>query len=246
MRYELTSLLLKTAAVELARKGHSVTLVDISQSELDLAKSFAAESGVTLKAVVQADARTIQVHPKGEDSQNIFTQSIYDMILCQGPMYHLLEESERLHVLCACASMLQPGGILVTAFVTRYAHLRDIAQRDPDRLAMEFESFYKEYLSSGKYTRNASMPSYHTNAKEAGELFWEVDGLLRARGAPGLTLNRVVACEGFLGGGLAGKLGALSPEAYERWVDVVVQSSEDEELLGNADHLLAVAERVLQ
>ncbi|KAF7590977.1 hypothetical protein BBP40_002171 [Aspergillus hancockii] len=231
-------------AVELAQRGHSVALVDISQSELDLAKSFAAESDVTLSAVVQADARTIQVHPREENPQTIFTQSTYDLILCQGPMYHLLEESERLQVLCSCASMLRPSGFLLVAFVTRYAHLRNIAQRDPARLPAEFDNFYKDYLASGAYTRNPSIASYHTNANEVRELFRQADRELRIRDSSGLTLHGVVACEGFLGGGLASKLGTLSPDAHERWVDVVMQFAEDEGLLGNADHLLVVAERI--
>ncbi|KAJ5876303.1 uncharacterized protein N7529_001887 [Penicillium soppii] len=54
-------------AVELARNGQSVTLVDISQSELDMAKSFATESGVTIDAIVRADARAIQLHPDKDD-----------------------------------------------------------------------------------------------------------------------------------------------------------------------------------
>ncbi|KAE8332676.1 S-adenosyl-L-methionine-dependent methyltransferase [Aspergillus sergii] len=230
-------------AVELARKGHSVTLADISRSELELAKSFAAESGVTLDAIVEADAQTIQVCPKEEDPRSIFTTSTYDLILCQGPMYHLLEESERTDVLCACASMLRGNGILAVAFVTQYAHLRDIAQRDPSRLATEFDGFYREYLASGRYTRNPSMESYHTNAEDVRGLFRKVDGPLRMHDGVGLALSRIVACEGFLGGGLAGKLDDLSPDVYEHWVDVVMQCAEDEALLGNADHLLAIAER---
>ncbi|OGM46204.1 hypothetical protein ABOM_004922 [Aspergillus bombycis] len=230
-------------AVELARQGHSVTLTDISRSELQLAKSFAAESGVTLDAIVEADARAIRVYPKERNLQTVFTASTYDLILCQGPMYHLLEESERIHVLCACASMLRANGILAVAFVTQYAHLRDIAQRDPARLATEFDDFYREYLSSGRYTRNPAVPSYHTNVEDVRRLFRKVDRLLRSQDRVGLALSRIVPCEGFLGGGLAGKLGDLPPDVYERWVDVVMQFVEDEALLGNADHWLTIAER---
>ena len=230
-------------AVELARKGHSVTLADISRLELELAKSFAAESGVTLDAIVEADAQTIEVYPKEEQPRSVFTTSTYDLILCLGPMYHLLEESERTHVLRACVSMLRVNGILAVAFVTKYAHLRDIAQRDPVRLAKEFDGFYREYLASGRYTRNPSMASYHTNAEDVRGLFRTVDGLLRTQDSVGLALSRIVACEGFLGGGLAGKLADLSPDAYERWVDVVMQFVDNEALVGNADHLLAIAEK---
>ncbi|KAJ5808624.1 hypothetical protein N7474_009893 [Penicillium riverlandense] len=229
-------------AVELTRKGHSVTLVDISQSELDIAKCFAAESGVTLDAIVQADAKAIQLHTDKDDPKTVFAASSYDMILCQGPMYHL-EESERSKVLCTCATLLRPGGFLLIAFVTQYAHLRDIAQRDPARLAAEYDGFYREYLLSGKYTRNPSGAMHHTHVSEIKELFRTVDGLCTAQHTLGIILNRIVPCEGFLGGGLSSKLVTLPQKDYELWVDVVMQFTDDEALLGNADHLLAVAER---
>jgi hypothetical protein len=60
---------------------------------------------------------------------------------------------------------------------------------------------------------------------------------------PELELERLVSCEGFLGGGLASKISELPDDAYERWVDVVLRFAEDENNLGNADHLLAVARR---
>lgn len=88
-------------------------------------------------------------------------------------MHHLLAESERTQVLCACASMLRANGIVVVAFVMQCAHLRGIAQRDPDRLAVEFDIFYREYLSSGRYTRNLSVASYHTNVDDIKRLFSE-------------------------------------------------------------------------
>lgn len=49
------SLTLPTA-VELAKLGHSITLIDISQSELALAAEHAAASNITLASVHCADA----------------------------------------------------------------------------------------------------------------------------------------------------------------------------------------------
>lgn len=158
-------------------------------------------------------------------------------------MYHLLEESERSKVLCTCTALLRPGGFLLVAFVTQYAHLRDIAQRDPARLATEYDGFYKEYLVSGKYTRNPSSAMHHAHVSGIKELFRIVDGLCVSQHAVCISLNRIVPCEGFLGGGLSSKLVTLSQKDYELWVDVVMQFMGDEELLGNADHLLAVAEK---
>ncbi|KAL2835871.1 S-adenosyl-L-methionine-dependent methyltransferase [Aspergillus pseudoustus] len=215
-------------ALELAKLGHSVTLVDISDQELQIARKTATEGQVELTAIVQADARAIR------GNAAIFRENKYDLVLCQGPIYHLLEEDERRDVLSTCAATLKPGGVLVAAFVLRYAHLRDIAQRDPTRLLMEYDSFYATYLADGKYTRTPLVSSYHASTAEVKEVFESV---------PGLQLERLMACEGFLGGGLASKINQLTDDAYEKWVEVVLRFAEDECILGNADHLLAIARR---
>jgi hypothetical protein len=121
--------------------------------------------------------------------------------------------------------------------------LRDVAQRDPARLAREYDSFYKEYLLSGKYTRNPLLATHHTHISEIKKLFGTVDELCAAQNGVGIRLHRIVPCEGFLGGGLSSKLATLSQKDYELWVDVLMQFAGDEALLGNADHLLAVAEK---
>jgi SAM-dependent methyltransferase len=210
--------------------GYSVSLVDISDQELDIAREMAAKSNTKLTAVIHADARDIRRNPA------IFQEKKYDLVLCQGPLYHLLEENERRDVLSTCAAALKPGGILIAAFVLQYAHLRDIAQRDPMRLLAEYDGFYAEYLADGKYTRNQLVSSYHASPAQVRGIFESI---------PQLQLERLVACEGFLGGGLASKINALDDNAYEKWVDVVLRFAEDPSILGNADHVLAVARRTM-
>ncbi|CEL03833.1 hypothetical protein ASPCAL04973 [Aspergillus calidoustus] len=216
-------------ALKLTQLGHSVTLVDISDQELEIARETATKTDTKLTAVIQADARDIRANPA------IFQEKKYDLVLCQGPLYHLLEEDERRNVLSTCAASLKPGGTLVAAFVLQYAHLRDIAQRDPMRLLADYDAFYAKYLADGKYTRNPLVSSYHANPAEVRKIFESI---------PGLQLERLVACEGFLGGGLASKINQLPDDAYEKWADVVLRFAEDPSILGNADHVLAVARRV--
>jgi hypothetical protein len=102
------------------------------------------------------------------------------------------------------------------------------------RLIREYDSFYANYLAEGRYTRNQLICSYHSDPEKVRALFMTV---------PELELERLVACEGILGGGLASKISELQHDAYERWVDVVLRFAEYQNILGNADHLLAVARR---
>lgn len=131
--------------------------------------------------------------------------------------------------------MLKKSGFLVSAFVTKSAHLRDLVQKDPERLLSENE-FYAQYLKTGQYTRNPSVVSYHTHPAGIRGLFEKVEN-------PRLALLRMVGCEGFLGGGLSKNLNGLSEDAFEAWVAVVWENAEDPTVLSSSDHIVVVAKR---
>ncbi|KFZ16636.1 hypothetical protein V501_02123 [Pseudogymnoascus sp. VKM F-4519 (FW-2642)] len=219
-------------AVELAKQGHNVTLVDISQTELEKAKLYVQESGVALTNIICANALDIRSVPE------VFRENYYDIVLCQGPLYHLLSLDERLHVLHSCMSATKRGGFVIAAFVTKYAHLRDLAQRDPLRLGRE-AGFYAGYLETGEYTRNPRNVGHHTYREEVRELF----GMCVGRGVR-LEVERMVACESFLGGGLAAGLNGLDEEAFGKWFEVALGAAEDMDV-GSGDHLLVVARKVV-
>ncbi|OBT89381.1 hypothetical protein VE02_01417 [Pseudogymnoascus sp. 03VT05] len=222
--------------VELAKQGYNVTLVDISRAELDQAKLHAQESGVALADIICADALDIRGIP------GVFRQNHYDIVLCQGPLYHLLSLDERLHVLHSCMSATKREGFVIAAFVTKYAHLRDLAQREPLRLGREAE-FYARYLETGEYTRNPRNVGHHTHRGEVRTLFGMCDGREGDEGVR-LEVERVVACESFLGGGLSAKLNGLGEEAFSPWFEVALGAAEDLDV-GTADHLLVVSKKVV-
>lgn len=219
----LTSL----TAVQLAKLGHKVTLSDISSSELELGAQYAKGEKVSLEKIIQADAR---------DIGSVFAaEGKYDIVLLLGPLYHLLEESERLRALEGCIGITKSKGFIISSFVTKFAHLRDVAQKDPGRLHREWE-FYSTYLLTGEYTRNKASISHHTHPAEIQQLFDKVSN-------KGVVVQKIAGCEGFLGGGLSKHLNGLSEEEYELWVDVIVNASEDPHLLSAADHIIVVAKR---
>jgi S-adenosylmethionine-dependent methyltransferase len=91
-------------------------------------------------------------------------------------------------------------------------------------------------MTTGHYTRNPAIVSYHSHPVEIGGLFDQI---------PKLEVQRVVACEGFLGGGLAKNLEkGLSDDEYDAWIKIVMESAEDQHVLCAADHLLVVVKKV--
>jgi SAM-dependent methyltransferase len=213
--------------MELTKLGHKVTLSDISKGELELAAENAKAANLTLEAIICTDILKLRELAFSQEDK-------FDVVLLLGPLYHLLAREERIAALSACAALTKPNGMVFASFITRFGHLRDVARRDPGRLAHEAE-FYKEYLENGKYDRRKDCFSHHTHPVEVRELF---------RGIPELSVERLVACESFLGFASATCLNCLGEDGFQAWVEVALQFAGDPCVLGASEHILAVARRV--
>lgn len=214
-------------AIALAKKGHMVTLNDLSEKSLQIARHNAEKEAVELNAIIHANALEIAQHPLLREA----SKGSFDVVLCLGPLYHLLAAEDRATAIANSILMAKPGGVILLAYVTVYAHLRDLARRDPARLAKEW-SFYQQYLGSGKYTRNANNESFHMVPAELDKELRGFDGQV--------TVEKAVSCEGFLGFEGARELAKLEDHELEPWIDVIMQRAGEKEMLNSADHLLVV------
>ena len=104
----------------LAGLGYSVTLGDLSPDLLAVARERAKEADVQLDDIVEADARKLSRF--GDDS--------FDVVLCFGPLYHLLSEGDRRSAASEVFRVLTPGGAIFAAFLNRLAVLRVAVDQD--------------------------------------------------------------------------------------------------------------------
>lgn len=127
-------------AFALADRGHLVDLVDLSPGLIQLAQIEQDKRKATGKGnLLQSLSVGNVLDP------NILQFGIYDAVLLLGPLYHLVEESERVKAVANAARLATPNGLLFVAFVSIAAHLRDIAMREPERLVADKE-FYAKYV----------------------------------------------------------------------------------------------------
>ena len=126
-------------AIDLARQGYRVTVFDLSGENLRRARRKAEEAGVELHGYVQGNAINL--------SQ--FQDETFDAVLLMGPLYHLLEQDERLQALQESQRVLKPGGPLLAAFMGRYSGHMDAAGRNP-QVVVEQQDVSERLLASGK------------------------------------------------------------------------------------------------
>jgi ubiquinone/menaquinone biosynthesis C-methylase UbiE len=104
----------------LAEQGYRVTLADLSPALLEIARTKAAEAGVELEAIVEANATHLAEFP----------DESFDAALCMGPMYHLLDESDRRRAAIELSRVVKSGGPVFVAFLNRLQALRVVINPD--------------------------------------------------------------------------------------------------------------------
>lgn len=206
---------------------------DISAASVARGRAYAAAEGVELASASAVDAVRLDEQP------DLYGSARYDLVLCMGPLYHLMEREERERVMEHCKFVARKDGGVCVAFVTRWAHLRDLARREPGRVVRE-SGFYEGYIGDGerggRYDRVQGRTGWHVSGGR------EAKGVVE--GVGGLAVERVVGCEGFLGGGLSAGLGGDDSSVFQCWVDLCLREAEKEEAWGASDHLLVVARKV--
>jgi SAM-dependent methyltransferase len=113
--------------IELLKRGHRVTLVDLSPKNIDLAAKKAAEAGVTPHSLIVGDARDL----------SLLGESRFDGVLVLGPLYHVTERGERLDVLKSIGNLLAPDGVLIAAYLNAWGIAQSILSDAPGWFAKE-------------------------------------------------------------------------------------------------------------
>ena len=215
-----------TYACWLAGLGHEVHLVDASALHVDQARAASARQPARpLASARVGDARRLD-HPDAS----------VQAVLLLGPLYHLTEGRERLAALTEARRVLEPGGLLFAAGISRFASLLEGVRagmfRDP-----AYAAIVERDLVDGQH-RNPTAEDYFTTAyfHEPHELAAEVE---RA----GFSVVELVGVEG--PGWLVADLESRWNDPGERerllWAARVVER--EPTLLGLSPHLIVVARR---
>ncbi len=211
-------------ALALASLGHWVTLLDLSQSSLALARQKARDEDIFLEQVVHGNALDLSLFPSAS----------FDAVLLLGPLYHLLTELERQQAVREAWRVIAPGGLIFAAFITRNAAFRSLARLAPATL-LERRKTWEAFLQTGIYRGRQEIG--FTDAYFARPD--EIKPLMQGVGFESLDL---LACEGILADAEA-QVNQLGGEAWQAWVDLKYQLSKDPSLHGAVYHLLYIGRK---
>lgn len=210
--------------LELARKGYTLTAVDLSATLVEeCRKSVAAEGLERQVRLVVADARDLgEVAEKG-----------FDAVLLMGPLYHLTEEADRKAALKEAFDRLREGGILFSSFLSRYGIMGDLLKNTPEWIENQAE--VRSLLARGKRPDDFPRGGFRGYFAQISEI---------------PPLHEAIGLETLAVAGVEPAISA-DDESYNKlqgrqrqlWLDLLYEMSTERSMLGASRHLLYIGKK---
>jgi SAM-dependent methyltransferase len=208
----------------LARRGHHVHLIDPVPLHVERATALSSASSAPLETVRLGDARRLPA-----------PDTAFDIALMFGPLYHLTTRADRVSALAETKRVLVPGGLLMAAYISRFASacdgIQEGALRDP-----EFAAIVDNDLASGVHQNSTGRLEWFTTAyfHRPEEIQPEIEDA-------GLRFETLIAVEG--PGWMNQDLDTWldDDDACERLLAVLRRVETEPSLIGASAHLIAIA-----
>jgi SAM-dependent methyltransferase len=154
-----------------------------------------------------------------------------------GPLYHLTAPDERVKALAEARRALVPGGLLLSAYISRFASacdgIQEGALRDP-----AFAAIVERDLTDGIHQNPTGRIEWFTTA-----YFHRPEEIAPEIEAAGLRFDRLLAVEG--PGWMNQQLDAWLDDdsAREQLLKVLRRTETEPSLIGVSAHIIAIANR---
>lgn len=205
-----------------ASKGCNVTLIDLSEENIKFAKAKAKEQNLNIKAIAGNAC----------DIENILSEQ-YDHVLLMGPLYHLLEETDRRKAVSGSLKLLKPDGVFYASFISAYAGIIYMLREEPGmiedpELIDDFICFEEDRSFSGNAFTKARF-----------ERIWDVVPFMHEFNLEKLHL---LGSESILSP-FKKQVLSQTQSTFDKCVDLAIKVCEREDLLSYAEHLLYIGRK---
>lgn len=205
--------------------GHDVTLVDVSETQVELARENAAERGLGDSITAeQGDVRDLR-----------FPEEEFDAVCCLGgPLSHVVDDEERATAMRELRRVAVPGAPVFVSVISRFAPLRDIV-----KFSLESShGLLVPIAEDGKYT--AERVDEHDDGEGWAEChFFRAQEFEAELEEAGFAVETLVGLEG-VANRMKPELEDASDEAVESVRELVRLLREDRAVVDYSEHMLAV------
>jgi SAM-dependent methyltransferase len=210
----------------LARMGCRLHLVDVSARLLDAAEEKLRQAGLEERVAGRH-------HLSGARLEGLPSESV-DLALLMGPLYHLQSLTERQSSVRESARILKRGGTLFAAGINRLSYLRDLLRLKFAPVS-ERVAFHQQYLRDGNLDPEHAPPIGYAHLTTAADFLALFEGRFEAVALLGVE-SFTTPCQ---------KLFSDLPAAEaELWLDLVEETGQTPEGIGQSDHFLFVGRKL--
>ena len=213
-------------ALSLSRQGYEVHLIDAVPLHVERARALSTASEAPLASATVGDARRLEL-----------PDDTFDVVLLFGPLYHLTDRNDRTAALAEARRVLVPRGLLLSAYISRFASACDGIQSGTLRDAA-FSVIVEQDLADGIHQNPTNRPEWFTTA-----YFHRPEEIRPEIEEAGLRFESAIAVEG--PGWVPEDLDAWLDDdaARERLLRVLRRVETEPSLIGASAHLIAVARK---
>ena len=206
-----------------AKRGHAVTLLDLSEENVRFARKKARQYGVKITAL-QGNALDL----------SRFSDNSFDTVFLMGPLYHLMNEESRLQAVREAKRVLKPGGYLFSSFILMFGGvIYGLRELQETILMPKEQPLFEVAARDESLAFEAFTYSYMTTVKDATKLLAAV---------PGLRTETVFGQESILSP-YRNELSRSPKKVRTAWYDYALRFCEKEDYLTHTEHLMIVSEK---
>jgi ubiquinone/menaquinone biosynthesis C-methylase UbiE len=213
-------------AFRLANDGYSVFLADLSDENIAFAKKYQNTTGIKLSGSAVVDARDL----------TSFDDNTFDIVLCLGPFYHLQRKEDRDKVISEIFRVAKTGGIVFSAFITKYAPIYDLLRKDPSKI-LEWKELIHSFLETGLHNPKPDSKGFPT------AFFVDPSKIEDYFSVVNKETMCLFGCESLFTQSEE-KLKVLSEEEKEEWLRLGKVLSTSPMAISNSEHVVYVARKI--
>jgi S-adenosylmethionine-dependent methyltransferase len=207
-----------------AQKGCKVTLIDLSESNINIAKREAKLANVELTTHV-CDATNLE---------SLFLDQ-YDHVFLMGPLYHLLSLNDRKQATKEALRHLKPQGYFYATFIMLFAGIIYYMKHDPEGVLTDplHEVYINDVIKNKPYQGDAFTKAY----------FITPDLIKRFMKRFPLEQVMLFGQESILAPQEL-KILEASEEARKEWLRIAIELANQKEYLSYAEHLMYIGRKI--
>lgn len=205
-----------------AEKGYSVTATDITPRHIQYINNKLKTNPCDISTAV-LDATDL----------SRYQNETFDAVLCMGPFYHLTEKKQREKCLSECLRVLKKGGLLATAYISRFFVFPYVATSDLKYLNSDLS---KALLNTGVLKHDDPncfwTDTYYATPEEMIQLYTNYH----------LQLIDHFAQDG-ISPMLKEKVDSLNESQFKIWCDYHYSICREKSIVGASNHVMIIGRK---